>query len=715
MALNLINIRPGFNKQITDTAAEGQYVDGDFVRFRYGFPEKVGGWSSITSDTLAGAVRAQHQWADLDGNRYVALGSQRALYIYYGEAYYDITPLETAQTGGTFDTTNTSPTVTVNLTGHNMIAGDYFTFTSVTAPTGAGYTATDFTDQTFEVISSTFNNFTITMATNAGVTVAASGACTINRYVKVGPIGQTVAFGFGTASYGGASGLTTTLNGALLDNTAGTGGSGTSITLTSTTGFPTSGVIKVGAEFISYTGISTNDLTGIIRDVAGTRSAHSTLTAVEYYTAWGEASLSSTVTLDPANWSLDNFGQILTATIFKGRTFTWQPINNNNDALSVRATIMSGAPTKTVVSIVSDTDRHFLHLGTEATIGDTSTFDPMLIRFSDQENFSDYQPTSINTAGTFRIDDGTEIVGVVKAKDYILIFTDTAAYTMQYVGAPFTFSIRKVGSNCGLMSSHSMAFVDGVVYWMDDAGSFNAYNGTVVKIPCSVEDFVFNTTNPGDLGFNYNAGRLTYASHNSLFNEINWFYASSSATEIDRCVTYNYSEKVWYTSSLARTSYYDAHLFDKPYATSFYATGVPTFPVIQGVTNTSGSATYWTHETGVDQLDNGTTTAISSYIETGDFMIHLEGDGEYFTKVRRFIPDFQRLDGTATVTILLKDYPSDTAASSSLGPFSVTSSTQKIDTRARGRSASLKIANLSSGETWRYGTFRADIQPDGRR
>jgi hypothetical protein len=709
MALNLINIRPGFNKQITDTAAEGQYVDGDYVRFRYGFPEKVGGWSMITTDTLAGVVRAQHQWSDLDGNRYIALGTQRGLYIYYGGAYYDITPLETAQTGGTFDTTDTSPTVTVNLVGHNMIAGDYFTFTSVTEPVGAGYTAANFTDQTFEVISTTINTFTITMATNAGVTVAASGACTINPYVKVGPIGQTFGFGFGTGSYGGASGLTTTLNGAIDDIV-------TTITVVSTAGFPTTGVVKIDNELISFTGTTTTDLTGCTRGVNGTTPVlHLDTAGVEYFTAWGAASLSSTVTLNPADWSLDNFGQQLTATVLNGKTFIWQPINNNNNALSIRATIMTGAPTKTSISIVSDTDRHFLHLGTEVTIGDTSSFDPMLIRFSDQEDYTDYQPTSVNTAGTFRIDDGTEIIGAIRAKDYILVLTDTAAYTMQYVGAPYTFSIRKVGSNCGLMSSHSVVFVDGVVYWMDDSGSFNAYNGTVVKNPCSVEDFVFTTANPGDLGFNYNAGRITYASHNSLFNEIHWFYASSSATEIDRCVTYNYEEKIWYTSSLDRTSYTDAHLFDKPFAASFNITGVPTFPIIQGVTNTSGSATYWEHEVGVDQVANGVTTSIQSYIETGDFMIHLEGDGEFFTKVRRFIPDFQRLDGTATVTILLKDYPSDTAASSSLGPFSVTSSTQKIDTRARGRSASLKIANLSSGETWRYGTFRADIQPDGRR
>jgi len=490
----------------------------------------------------------------------------------------------------------------------------------------------------------------------------------------------------------------------------------TTITLTSTTGFPTTGFIKIDNELISYTGISTNDLTGCTRGINGTTAAvHSNGVGVEAFTAWGAASLSSSVTLDPADWSLDNYGQILTATILNGRTFTWQPINANINALETRATIMTNAPTKTSVSIVSDQDRHFIHLGTETTIGNNSTQDKMFIRFSNQENFNEYQPTSVNTAGTFRIDDGTEIMGVVKGKDYILVLTDTAAYTMQYVGAPFTFSIRKVGSNCGLVGPHALVFVDGVVYWMDDNGGFNAFNGTVQKLPCTVEDFVFTTNNPGDLGINYNAARLVYAGHNSLFNEINWFYPSNSASEIDRCVTYNYQDRVWYTSSLARTSYYDAHIYDNPYASSFNTTGVPNFPTIQGVTNISGSSTFWAHETGIDQLADGVTTPIQSFIESGDFQLHQDGDGETFTKIRRFIPDFQRLDGTATITILLKDYPSDTAVSSSLGPFSITSSTQKIDTRARGRAASLKISNTSSGQSWRYGTFRADVQPDGRR
>jgi len=709
MPLSLINIKPGFNKQITDTAAEGQYVNGDFVRFRYGLPEKIGGWEKLTTNTLVGAIRAQHQWTDLNGRRYVALGTQKGLFIYYEESFYDITPVESPQSGGTFNTTSGSALVTVNLTGHNLSTGDLFTFTSVTPPTGAGYTAANFEDQTFEVTNATINTFTVTMATNATANNSGSGACTINRYVTVGPVGQTYGYGFGTGRWGGATGVTTTLNGAI-DAVV------TTITLTSTTGFPTTGFIKIDNELISYTGISTNDLTGCTRGINGTTAAvHSNGVGVEAFTAWGAASLSSSVTLDPADWSLDNYGQILTATILNGRTFTWQPINANINALETRATIMTNAPTKTSVSIVSDQDRHFIHLGTETTIGNNSTQDKMFIRFSNQENFNEYQPTSVNTAGTFRIDDGTEIMGVVKGKDYILVLTDTAAYTMQYVGAPFTFSIRKVGSNCGLVGPHALVFVDGVVYWMDDNGGFNAFNGTVQKLPCTVEDFVFTTNNPGDLGINYNAARLVYAGHNSLFNEINWFYPSNSASEIDRCVTYNYQDRVWYTSSLARTSYYDAHIYDNPYASSFNTTGVPNFPTIQGVTNISGSSTFWAHETGIDQLADGVTTPIQSFIESGDFQLHQDGDGETFTKIRRFIPDFQRLDGTATITILLKDYPSDTAVSSSLGPFSITSSTQKIDTRARGRAASLKISNTSSGQSWRYGTFRADVQPDGRR
>lgn len=715
MPLSLIKIRPGFNKQITDTAAEGQYVDGDFVRFRYGLPEKIGGWSKITSNTIVGVTRAQHQWTDLDGRIYAALATHRALIIYYEGAFYDITPLETAQTGGTF-TTNGTTTVTITLSGHSMNSGDLFTFTSVTPPTGAGYTAGDFEDTTYEVTNRlSATQFTITMATAASNS-GTSGACTVNRYIKAGEIGQTYGYGFGTGYYGGGTEVITLLDGALLNDSNGTGGVGTTITVDDTTGFPSAGVIKVDNELISYTGTTSTSLTGITRAVNGTSTAaHSDDSSIEVFTGWGEASLTSTTQLDPANWSLDNFGQTLTATVYDGRTFIWQPVASAANALETRAVIMSGAPTKSTLTIVSDQDRHFIHMGTETTIGNTTTQDKMFIRFSDQENYSVYDPTSVNTAGTFRLDDGTEIRAAVKAKDYILIATDTAAYTMQFVGAPFTFSIRKVGSNCGCIGPHAMQFKDGIVYWMDDSGGFNYFNGTVQTMDCPVEDFVFTTNNPGDLGLNYNAGKLVYAGNNCLYGEVTWYYPSANSSSLNRSVTWNHGEKCWYTSSLARTTANDAHLYPVPYKTSFNSTGTPSFPTIQGVTNTNGSSTYWAHETGTDQVADGTTTAILAYIESGDFQLHQGGDGEFFTKVRRFIPDFKRLNGNAQITILLKDYPSDTAASSSLGPFSIDSSTQKVDTRARGRAAALKIENTSSGQTWRYGTFRADVQQDGRR
>ena len=714
MPLTNVQIRPGFNKQVTQTGAEGQWTDGDFVRFRYGLPEKIGGWQQILNKTIVGAVREQLVWADLLGRKYAALGSNKGLFIYYEGAFYDITPLDTAKTGATFTTVNASPTVTVNLNGHGFSVGDLFTFTSVTPPVGAGYVASDFTTNTFEVVSVVdVDSFTITMAANAGTSVSNSGSATVNPYVEVGPLNQTGGYGWGTSSWGGKSGIVSTLNGALADDTQGNNGSATNITLTSTTGFPTSGTIKVGAEFISYTGVSGNDLTGITRATAGTRSAHSNGAGVEFYIAWGQASLSTTVILDPASWSLDHFGQILIATIKNGKTYNWDPSAAN--ALNTRATVVTGAPTKSVMSIVSERDRHLIVLGTETTVGSESSQDKMFIRFSDQEDISTYAPTSTNTAGTFRLDSGVKIVGAVKAKDYILILTDTSAYVMQFVGPPFTFSIRQVGSNCGLIGQHALKYVNGAVWWMGQAGGFFVYDGTVKNVPCLVEDFVF-TSKGNNLGINYTAGEQVYAGLNHLYEEISWFYCKDGSEQIDRVVTYNYAEGLWTTGSLSRTSWHDATLYDEPYATEYSATATPSFPTIQGVTTQNGASTYYEHEVGNNQVDSaGNKTAIPAFIQSGDFDLDIEGNGQFFMSIRRFVPDFKLLTGDAQVTINLRDYPSNTASSSPLGPFTINSSTDKVDTRARSRFANVKVANLSTDQNWRYGTFRADIQPDGMR
>ena len=680
MPLVKVPFKPGFNKQMTQSSAEYTWTDGDFVRFRYGEPEKIGGWQKLTANTIAGVARDLHNWTDLDGNKYLAIATNKCVIIYYGGAYYDITPLNTAITSCTYTTTNGSATLTVNKTGHGLAAGDLFTFSNMTIPgSGTGFVATDFTTDAFQVVTTATDTFTVTMGkVESGAGVTGATGCNINPFIKPGPAVATPGYGWGVAQWGGETLALTKndLNGALGDNTAGTGGSGTSVTLTSTSGFSTSGHILVGSELITYTGISSNDLTGITRAALGsTRAAHddeAVVTDATNFVAWGNAAATTDVTIAPANWALDNFGTILVATLKDGKTFEWNPTSGTG----TRATVSTTNPTKSVMSLVSGRDRHLIHLGTETTVGTASTQDKMFIRFSDQEDRTDYTPVSTNTAGTFRLDSGNAIVGALRAKDYIFILTDTSAYTMQFVGPPFTFNIQQVGSNCGLIGQHAAVYVDGAVYWMGESGGFFVYDGTVKRLPCSVEDFVFTNVDSDDLGLNYDAGELVYANYNSLFTEINWFYVKAGSTNIDRCVTLNYREGAWTTSSLARTTYIDQYLFDSPIASEFATAGTPTFPTIQGATSALGATTLYEHEKGDNQSDqNGNATAsIDAFIESGDFTLDSEGaQGESFIKIRRFLPDFKILSGNATVTIQLKDFPAETEA------------------------------------------FRADVQPDGRR
>jgi hypothetical protein len=640
MPLTKYRIKPGFNKQATESEAMGQWTDGNFVRFRYGQPEKIGGWTSLVSGSYAsmvGAARDQHVWSDLDGNKYSAIGTNKLLIIYYEGAFYDITPLQTDNfsTGANITTTNNQKDVTITTSaGHNLIPGDIITFAnagSFTLP-DTDYTATDFDDVLFEVKTvPSATTFTIQMPTDeTGTGATNDGTLDVNPYEPVGPLSQTYGYGWGTGTW--------------------------------------------------------------------SRST------------WGSASSSSNVVLDPANWSLDNWGQILIATIHNGRSFTWDPTSG----LTTRAVLNTNMPSKSVMSIVSDRDRHLFHLGTETTIGSPSKQDKMFIRFSDQEDYDVYAPTSVNTAGTFQLDDGTKIVGATKGKDYIMVFTDTATYRMDFVGPPFTFSIRKVASNAGLIGQHAAVYANGAMWWMGATGGFYVYDGTVKSVPCLVEDFVFTNNGAGDLGLNYNSGEIIYAGINELYSEVNWFYPSTNSTVIDRCVTYNFSEQIWYTSSLDRTTWEGSTVYAAPFATDFQASLTPTYPTVNGVSN--GATILYQHETGVNQENaDGTETAISSYIQSGEFEIGAEGEGQYFMSVSRFIPDFKSLSGDAQVTIFVNRYPQSTATSSPLGPFTVTSSTTKIDTRARGRLAAVKIATDGLNESWRYGTFSFDVKPDGRR
>ena len=723
--LQKIGFLPGFNKQITETTAEGQWVDGDNVRFRYGTPEKIGGWSQLGENKMTGAARALFHLVNKAGTKFSIIGTNRILYAYSGGVFYDIHPIKTTTTlTSAFTTTNGSPTVTITFSGaHGIGEKDIILLDNFSTITNSNYSASDFDDNKFMVTSvPSSTTLTITMSSNeAGSGATTSGGIRVQHYYPVGPAEQLPGLGWGLGQWSGTvSGeATTTLTSGITD-TATTG-----ITLTDASQFPTTGTnfIQIGTEEISYTGITSGVLSGVTRGVRNTTAAaHNggdTVTNSSDYVAWGQAA-SGDLVIDPGMWSIDGFGSKVIALIHNAQVFEWD--SDATNATNNRATIISGAPTASRDMLVSTPDRHLVFFGTETTIGTPSTQDEMFIRFSDQEDINTYTPTATNTAGTQRLSDGSKIVGAVRGRDAIYIWSDTSLFTMRFVGAPFTFGFAQVGTNCGLIGQNAALEVDGAAYWMSENGFFK-YAGSLETMMCLVEDFVYDDLNT-------TARQLINAGLNNLFGEITWFYCTEGSTVVNRCVTYNYQDSrakrpVWTTGTLARGTWQDSSVFGLPHATEYDAGSNNSYDVIG---NTDGCTTYYEHEKGTDQIAGGSVTAITSNIVSGDFDItqrtmrgsqtgvpDTRGDGEFIMKIRRFIPDFISQTGNTQVTLQLRNFPNDSQASSSLGPFTVSSSTQKVDTRARARAIALKIENTSSSQSWKLGTFRLDTQPDGRR
>jgi hypothetical protein len=653
MALIEYRFAPGIDKQSSDSGAENRWIDSDNVRFRYGQPEKVGGWSSLVTSTIVGVARAMHAFTDLTGNRYVAIGTDKFLLIYFEGQLYDVTPLKTTLTSATIATTNGSPTCTITKSAHGLSVGDIVQLDNVTLPGGTGFSNSDFEDKNFQVITVPTNGtFTITQSSNATGTVSTGGSLSLKPYEPVGPRAQTYGYGWGVSSWGGGG--------------------------------------------------------------------------------WGQAASASSVALEPGLWSLDNFGEVLIATIANGKTFTWNggaasPLTNRASTTTTNFSTANN-PTASRVTLVSPTTRHLIHLATETTIGNTTTQDDMFIRFSNQEGIDTYAPSATNTAGTQRLQDGTKIVGALKAKESILIWTDNALYTMKFIGAPFTFGFEQVGTNCGLIGKNAAIEIDGVAFWMSPKGFF-AFDGTVRSLPCSVEDHVFENIDT-------TKGQQINAGLNNLFTEVVWYYPSSGSEYNDKYVIYNYGESsltkvpggVWYTGTEARTSWVDATIYPKPFATKYDSTSDGTFPAIVGQSDL-GQTTLFEHEIGTDQVNpNGTTTTVTSFIKSYD--IDLESRmrrtaqggvasgavaGEFFLALRRFVPDFKTLAGNCKISLGIKRYPQDSQTTTALSPFTVNSNTLKKDTRARGRFLNIKIENDAASESWRFGTLKLDLQQDGRR
>ena len=627
MPLQKFLFNPGINKEGTNYTAEGGWFDGNLIRFRKGFAEKIGGWQKYVTTSYEGTGRKLHGWVDLDGTRLLGLGTRLKLYIQEGASYNDVTPLRTTTSAGavTFAATDGSGTLTVTNSSHGAVPDDFVTFSGAASLGGNIIAAV--LNQEYQIATvPTTNTYTITAKDTDGD--------------------------------------------AVLANSSDSGNGGSSV---------------VGAYQINV---------GLDTFVSGTGWGAGT---------WGAGTWGSTSSLTDINqlrlWSIDNFGEDLIACVRAGGIYYWDKTLTLN-ARAVALGDLTGAnvpPTKGLQVLVSDVDRHVIVLGADplnAAGTRTGSIDPLLIAFSDQENVLEWEPLSTNTAGSLRCSAGSEIIGAIRARQETLVWTDVALYSLQFIGPPLTFGLTLVNEGVSLVGPNAIVNAPSGIFWMDKKG-FYTYSGSVTPLQCSVHSYVFSDFNEGQA---YQA----FGFLNKQFNEVGWFYCSSSSSTVDRYVSFNYLDNTWSIGQLARTAWLDE--------------GIESFPRAAGL---SSSLNYlFSHETGND--DDGSPMN-NVYIESGDFDI---GEGEAFQFIRRMIPDVKFNgdgdDQTINVVLKARNYPGNSLTTDQTTSF--TSSTAKIDMRARARQAVLRFESDDDGTDeerlgvgFRIGGTRLDIQPNGRR
>ena len=738
MPLTKLQFRPGINQEVTSYSNEGGWRDCDKIRFRFGYPEKLGGWEKFSSSTYLGSARALHNWIALDGSNYLGIGTHLKYYIEEGGAFNDITPIRlttssgavtfAASTSKNFKSVSTvvsddSTIVTVTEAEHGAVENDFVTFSGVDAAgLGSSGNITQAILEAEHKITAVLdaNTYEITLGVAAGSTslIASSndsangntGNGTVATYqINVGLDSTVGGTGWGAGLYGGvaAGALETTINegGTFSD-------SDTTLTVTSGTGIANNDLILIDNEILKVTNVSTNDLT-VTRAQSGTEaSTHAdgaTVTlisgnasAANDYFGWGDAASGGLTTTNQIRlWSHDNFGEDLIINARDDSIYYWDKSNNLSSA-AVELSTLTG--TKTSVPqiakqvLVSDQDRHVIAFGCDglnssesANQGD-GVQDPLLIRFSDQEDPLIWYPAATNTAGDLTLGAGSTFVQAVETKREILVWTDTALNSMRFIGPPFTFGLQQLASNITIMSPNAAVATEDVVFWMG-IDNFYVYAGQTQQLPCTVKDKVF-------LDFNLEQADKVVSGINSEFSEIFWFYPSASSTDNDRYVIYNYSEKVWYFGSLARSAWIDR--------------GVRTYPIA------AGSAYLYNHEFGYD--DDG--SAMNSFIESAAIDI---GDGDKFTYIRRVIPDLTFNGSTnlsspqATFTVKARNFPGASFDNTASGDAVRTASspvetfTNQLHLRTRGRSFALRVESEALGAKWKLGSPRIDLRPDGRR
>jgi hypothetical protein len=652
MPLQALKFRPGVSRDNTTLANEGGWYECDKVRFRSGFPEKIGGWAADTgvntdplpppSGSFWGVCRSMWNWVSLKGRNYVSLGTNLKLYVQDSSDsdVVDITPLRATSTIGSnaFTTTDTSTTVVLNDTAHGAQNGDFIVISGVSGAVN-GIPDTDLNTE-FRVTYIDANTFSIEVATPA-TSSGTTGACVIQYQITTGSAIYTTAAGWGA---GGWSGVTP--------------------------GFANTG--------------------------------------------WGESAATG-VRVDLRLWSQINYGEYLLANPRAGAIYLWVPAASASTVN--RAQVLSSSNTNTQDGVaywttdsscpsicnivhVSDSSRFVIAFGCN-DYGETE-INPLLVRWSDQEDYSTWAPAITNQAGSFTLSSGSKIVAIKPQRQEILVFTDAALYSMQYLGPPYVWGFQQMGTNISIVSQNAVATASNVTFWMG-VDKFYAYDGRVQTLPCTLRQHVFNN-------INIEQSEQTVAGTNEGFNEVWWFYCSGTSTTVNSYVVYNYAEQVWYYGTLARTAWLDSPLRYYPLGASY-------------------NGQFFYHENGVDDGSTNPPSAIESYIQSSDFDI---GDGHNYGFVWRMIPDIN-FDGstgaTPQVTLTARPRqnpgapygaaPAPTVSSANnytnTREYVVQEFTEVVYTRIRGRQMAFKISSSGVGTAWQLGATRIDTRADGRR
>ena len=707
MPLTKLQFKPGINREITKYSNEGGWVDCDKIRFRFGYPEKFGGWEKLTSNTYQGTARRLHNWLALDGSNFLGVGTHLKYYIEEGGTFNDVTPVRSSTTNSTtFSATNGSANITVTESNHGAAESDFVTFSQAVS-LGGNVTATILNAEHQIVSVTDANNYVITVSVTANASDSGNGGSATDAVyqISVGLNSQVGGTGWGSSTWGGttAGALTTTLA-EDLDN------SETAVDVADETGITTDNdVILVGDELMLVTATTDDNTLTVARGHSGTtatthsngatvRLAVGNVLSTDDFVAWGAAGIIATET-ELRVWSHDNFGEDLLINPRDGGVYLWDKTNGLSTRAVELSTLAGAANTPTIAKqvLVSDIDRHVLCFGTN-TYG-TTTQDPLLIRWSNQESVSNWTISSDTTAGSLRLGSGSEFVQAIETKREILVYTDTSLHSLRFIGGDFVFGIQQIASNITIMGPKAAVSTEDFVFWMG-RDNFYVYAGGTQTLPCTVKDKVF-------LDFNDEQRDKVVAGINSEFGEVIWFYPSETNSlnnggtgDIDKYVVYNYNEKVWYFGNLSRTAWIDR--------------GIRNFPIA------ASSSYLYNHETGYD--DDG--SAMTSFIESAPMDI---GDGDRFSLVQKVIPDLtfegsvNQSTPVANFTLKARNEPGEDYGNSSAGSATRTATspvelfTNQIDLRVRGRSFALRVDSDATGMKWKLGSPRVHIRPDGRR